>query len=420
MRRVRSSRPLPDLLLDVVGVLATVVAVVASIAAVVAGSASATVASSSNAPAVPARGLLFGAAAYHPDDGTGITALESSLGRTLAIARVFAQWDTAEPASSVVSNAAAGRMNLLSVVPQLGNGTKISWARVASGAEDGQIRRQIIGLRSFGHPVMLAFQHEADLSSGYGTSSQFRAAFRHYVAVARATGETNISFVVILAAATYGSAISSWYPGDDVVDWAGADSYNFGSCSPGRPPWRSFATATENFRTWGEAHHKPQVLAEWGSAEDPHVPGRKAQWIADAGVVMQHWSHLRAASYFDEPGSCNWQLNTSTSSATAYRTLARSPEANGGSTAALVVSGLSPARTVVFSAAGSTGSDHATGTGVTRWSFAAGDASGVRQGSGQPSTITHQYAHSGTYSATLTVRDAAGRLSTTHRSVRVG
>jgi hypothetical protein len=420
MSRVRSSRPLPEFLLDVVGVVTAVAAVLASIVAVVVGTASATVASGSNAPDVPAQGLLFGAASYHPDDGTGITALESSLGRTLAIARVYAQWDTAEPTSSVVANAAAGRTTLLSVVPQLSSGTKISWAAVASGSQDAQIRRQIIGLRTAGYPVLLAFHHEADLSSGYGTSTQFRSAFRHYVAVARATGESNISFVVVLAAASYGSEISSWYPGDDVVDWAGADSYNFGACSPGRPAWRSFATATQNIRTWGEAHHKPQVLAEWGSAEDPHVAGRKAQWIADAGAVMRHWTHLRAASYFDEPGSCNWQLDTSASSASAYRTLARSVVANGGPTATLVVAAVSTARTATFSTVGSTGSDHTTGTGVTRWSFAAGDASGVRRGSGQPSTITHRYAHAGTYSATLTVRDAAGRLSTTHRSVRVG
>ena len=373
---------------------------------------------SSSAPTVPAHGLLFGAAVHNPA-GSDIAGLEKSVGRTLAIHRVYSLWNTVQPTDEVRTDAAVGRVTLLSIRPQLIDGSKISWASVAAGAQDAQIRAQIEGLRALGRPILLAFHHEADLSSGYGTAAQFRAAFRQYVDVARATGETTISFVVILATSTYGSAVSSWYPGDDVVDWAGADTYNFAACSPGRLPWRSFATAVASFRAWGASHDKPQVLAEWGSAEDPSVPGRKAQWITDAGTVMGDWPQLHAASYFDESDSCDWQLSTSSSALNAFRTLARSGLANGGPTARLSLTGLTSGGTASWTAVGSTGTDHVTGDGVASWSFDAGDATTGQGSNAGPGTIRHTYGAAGTYTATLTICDRAGVLATTQSTIRV-
>ena len=66
------------------------------------------------------------------------------------------------------------------------------------------------------------------------------------------------------------------------------------------------------------------MLAEWGSAEDPALAGRKAQWITEAGATMRSWPMLKAAAYFDEPGSCNWRLDSSSSSQAAFTTLATS------------------------------------------------------------------------------------------------
>lgn len=371
-----------------------------------------------SAPAVPASGMLFGAAVYSPS-GANIDTLETSLGRTLAIERVYSQWDSAQPSARVRADVAKGRVPLVSIRPQLISGTKLSWAAVASGRYDAAIRAQARGLKSVNQPVLLAFHHEADLAGGYGTAAQFRAAFRHYVSVVRATGASNISFVVVLAANSYGSSIGNWYPGDDVVDWAGADAYNFGSCRPGALAWRSFATATANFRTWGAHHDKPQLLAEWGSAEDPSVSGRKARWITDAGAEMRSWKNLHAASYFDEKGSCDWRLSTSTSASAALRALARSTFANPVPSARLTLSTLT-GKSAKWVASASTGSAHTTGTGISSWSFSAGDGSGVSRGTGHPGTISHDYGSANTYSATLTVRDGTGRMSTTHTSVRTG
>jgi hypothetical protein len=404
MFRTRSSALRSALLAAVVG------GTLAAAALVPGGSASAA------RSLVPDSGLLFGATVYSPD-GSSLPDLEAQTGRRLVTERIYSQWNSPQPDPRIARDLSFGRTPVVSVRPQLTSGTKISWARVASGALDADIRTQAKGLASVKGTVLLAFHHEADLQSGYGTSAEFRAAFRHYVAVVRATGETNIQFVVIVAGATYGSAIANWYPGDDVVDWAGADSYNFGSCRAGAQPWRSFADATAKFRAWGSTHSKPQILAEWGSAEDPAQAGRKAQWITDAGKVMSGWPQLRAAAYFDQSGSCDWRLTTSSSALKAFTTLARSPLANGAASTNLTASVMSGKRTVKWQAGTATGAHHPTGTGVTKWSFDPGDGTGVLQGSGAPGVITHTYRDVATFSATLTVRDATNGMFTTHQSV---
>ena len=368
--------------------------------------------------AVPSSGMLFGAAAYS-SSGMTMPGLEATTGRTMAMDRVYSQWDDVQPANQAKADASAGRTTLLSIRPQYRNGTKIPWASVANGDQDPAIRTQIAGLQSFGRPIMLAFHHEADLSSGYGTPADFRAAFAHYVTIARATGETNISFVLVLSAYNYSaSQITSWYPGDDVVDWAGADAYNFGACTPGRPAWRTFDKAVAPFRTWGETHNKPQVLAEWGTAEDPAVPNAKADWITAAGVSMASWTQLHATSYFDEPGSCDWSLETSASSMNAFATLSHTTNANAAATARLGATTL-VGRQQNWDATPSTGTAHTTGTGVTSWTFDAGDGLGVRNGTGKPGAISHTYAKAGKYTAVLTVADADGGSETTTNKVTI-
>jgi hypothetical protein len=361
-------------------------------------------------------GLLFGASS-HAATGLDITDVESQVGRTLAIERGYSRWDDAQPSTKVRNDVAVGRTPLLSISPQRANGAKLSWAGIASGAYDGEIAAQARGLASVGVRVLLAFHHEADLAGGYGSAADFRAAFRHYVAVVRSTGASNISFVVVLSAGAYGSKINDWYPGDDVVDYAGADAYNFGACRPGAIPWRSFATAVAPFRTWGEKHQKPLVLAEWGSAEDAATPGRKAQWIKDAGDVMRAWPQLRAASYFDQSGSCDWRLTTSSAALAAYRDLARSVVANASPTARLV--GSVSSRTVTWRPTGSTGALHITGHGVTRWTFTPGDGTPSTSGTGTPPALTHRYGAAGSFTATLTVSDGTGRSATTHSTATV-
>ena len=364
------------------------------------------------APHVPSSGLLFGTT----EDGTSSTlgTMESKLGRSLAISRVFSLWDDAQPASAVTSNLNAGRVPLISIMPKRRNGSKVSWASIANGSRDSDITRQATQLRDIGRPVMLAFHHEANLASGYGTPADFRAAFRHYVSVMRAHGTTNVSFVLILSPHT---TYSDWYPGSAYVDWVGTDAYNFGVCTPTRPAWHSLQYIAQPFYDWASTTGKPVVLAEWGVPNDPSDPGRRAQYISAAGQTLAAWTNVKAAIYFDEVGSCDWRLGGSVSAMSAFTTLAHSSLANGRPTAEVLPAatiGAAPLSTTL-NLGHSTGGNSKTGTGIASWSLSFGDGTST-SGKGMPGTVKHTY-KGGTWTIALSVTDTGGRIAATTTSI---
>jgi hypothetical protein len=367
--------------------------------------------------------VLFGAAVGSRSGQTtqqAIASLEGQLGRTLDLHRTYYRWDDPEPASVVLDDVAQDRVPLISILPKKKDGTIIPWADVASGSQDAVIGAQADGLRSLGSRVILILHHEADISPGYGTAADYVAAYRHYVTVFRAHQASNVEFGTAFTAYTYATTIASWYPGNDVVDWIGADVYNSASCTPGKTGWRSLASAASAFYNWGSTHNKPLMLAEWGSAEDPADPNRKAQWLADATTTLQNWPNIQAVSYFDADGSCpDWWVDSSDAAFTAFSTLASYPMAHGKPSARLTPSAnVFPASTPVhFSGAGSTGRHDTTGTGVMSWSLDYGDGSAPVSGTGQPpDDISHLY-RAGDWTAALTVTDGYGLTSTAHTSV---
>jgi hypothetical protein len=367
-------------------------------------------------PRPPASGLLFGASVNSVPGQTvaqALSAEEARLGRGLALDRSYSRWDDPQPNSHVLDDAAHGRVPLVGISPRRKDGSIISWLSIADGSHDADIRSQADALRDAGVPMIVSFHHEADIATGYGTAADFVAAFRHYVSVFRAEQATNIAFAVVLVPTTFANP-TAWYPGDDVVDWIGTDAYNFAACGLGLPVWRSLSQALANFYSWGSPRGKPLLLAEWGSAEDPAQPGRKAGWLADAATTLAGLPQIKGAAYFDRPGSCDWRIDTSSSSLSAFQTLAHSPLANGALTARLVTTvGVAPAPLgETFGLATSTGGGSATGTGVASWTLNFGDGSATAAGLGQPGNLPHTYA-AGHWTATLTVVDGTGQAAIT-------
>jgi hypothetical protein len=215
-------------------------------------------------------------------------------------------------------------------------GDPVPWARIASGTEDPWIASRAEAFRTFGHPVMLVFHHEPenDVNTN-GTPADFVAAWRHVHEIFVREGATNVIWVVTLFGISYaGGAVSRFYPGDDVVDWIGADGYNFfgtfaghGGCR--RPAWRSFSEVFSGVVTFAEAHGKPLMIAEWGTPEDPAVPGRKAEWFREAATAVKSWPVIKGLAYFDsnkiKSSGCDWDVDTSESSWEAFRAMALDP-----------------------------------------------------------------------------------------------
>ncbi len=307
-------------------------------------------ATASAATLVPEKGAHFGVWAK-PRSGetvqTALTGLEADSGRKFAMHRVYGNWDDLQPSSLVEWNVDNGRTPILGIVARRADGARVRWSSIASGSEDASIVAKARGLKGLDLPIWVVFHHEpeddADTHSAVknGTPEEFIAAWRHVVDVFRQEGATNVAFVWNMMAYSFktGSA-ESYYPGDNYVDWAAADGYNWYGCdntSKGR--WLSFSQIFESFRDWGVSHGKPLMLAEWGSIEDPNVAGRKGAWISHAAATVKSWPEIKALSYFHSrpsssqggeggPSTCEWWVDSSTTSLEAFTAMANDPYFN--------------------------------------------------------------------------------------------
>jgi hypothetical protein len=409
---------------------ATVVSAVALALAPGALAAPAQAASSASDQLTPRSGLLFGGFAGRRGDASieqSLADLESGLGRKLDLHRWYARWDETMPPSQVTDSVARGRTPVLSIEPRRTDGTTLSWAAIARGDHDERIRVHAAAIAALGVPLFVAFHHEPDFASGHGSAADYRAAFRHYVEVFRSVGVTNVAWTWILTPAAFASppttptkvGADDLYPGDDVVDWAALDPYNWDGCTSGVPDrWRPMSEIAAPFRAWGVAHGKPLMLAEWGSAEDPDDPERKANWFRETMTTLASWPEVKAVSLFHAQGNCAWWVDSSGPSLRGAADAGARSAAHGRASAYLVpstVRGPVPLA-VTFDASRSTGAGSRTGGGVASWTLQHGDGTS-QSGTGQPpAALTHTYA-AGTFQARLTVKDAAGTTNTDRRTV---
>jgi hypothetical protein len=314
--------------------LATVAATAIAIGAIVGSDLPDTRRSSCQvaAPQRPTCGAWWGAALPATDSHlvSAVAAQEASTDRRLDIVHTYHRWQDNFPTSAEAQLAAAGHLLFLNWEPRDPNGQSIRWADIAAGGQDDTIDRTMQRLADVRRPVLVSFSHEPEQDySRHGTAEDFRAAFRHVVDRARAVGAKNVLWVwnvMGLSDPTWLSRYQRMWPGDSYVDWVAWDPYNFASCR-GRP-WKSFVQTVRPFYDWLTSHglgHKPFMLAEYGTIEDPTSPDGKAHWLADIPAALAAMPKLRALVYFDlpaPPANCDWRSDTSASSSAAFHVLA--------------------------------------------------------------------------------------------------
>ena len=294
----------------------------------------------------PSEGFLFAAhveAVGDQDNAGAVAAFEDRLGRKLDGHRVFARWDDPLSSGVVASDVTRRRIPILSIRPQRMDGSILSWASLAAGTHDAAIRDQADAIGSLAAPVILTLHHEPDQTS-YGTAAEFVAAWRHYVAVFRDRGVTNVAWNWIMTPPSFrtppiGPGATALYPGDDVVDWISLDPYNWFACSEGTPPaWRPLREMLTPFVAWAEPHNKPLMLGEWASAEDPARPTRKGEWFAEAAQTLEDFPRVKAVAYYEGVGKCPWWHTSSVAAKDAFFDLAASARAHGRASALLIPS----------------------------------------------------------------------------------
>jgi len=237
-----------------------------------------------DAKLVPSCGVLWGAAAGGFSDAPRDEALktfEAKSGRTSAIFHTYHKGDEQFPTTSEIAMTKdPARPRTLMLNWKVAYGT--TWAKVAAGAQDARIDREAMYLKkNFTKPFFLVLHHEPENNvnpnkkSGM-TAKDFAAMYRHTILRLRAQGVKNaISTIAYMNYEKWND--SKWwfdlYPGDDVIDWIGVDSYL--NAQPGGYHYGDFTNLMNRttgkskhpgFYTWATTQHptKPIIAAEWG------------------------------------------------------------------------------------------------------------------------------------------------------------
>jgi beta-mannanase len=301
-----------------------------------------------DAKLVPSCNVLWGAAAGgftgKPRD-LELKNWEKLSGRTATIFHTYHKGDEKFPTASEIamtSDPAHPRVLLMNWRVEYGS----NWRNVAAGKLDRRIDTFAARVRSTyaNKKFFLILNHEPEddvrpaARSGM-TAKDFAASFRHVVTRLRAQGVNNMVSVVAYMGNEKWMAQSWWkdlYPGDDVVDWIGLDSYV--SAEPGYYHHGLFgdlvnrrAPGGAGFYDWAVRNHKgkPIMMAEWGAY---HRINRVFDKSAQYNSVLPELAKrpaIKAIVYFDTKrdqfGDRNISINSSARSLATFRRLAANP-----------------------------------------------------------------------------------------------
>jgi hypothetical protein len=118
----------------------------------------------------------------------------------------------------------------------------------------------------------------------------FVAAWRRTVDIFRAEGVTNVSWVWNPIQAPMAQDYTPFYPGDDYVDWAGADMYD------DQPP-----ASIEAPYQFAVLHGKPFFLGEWGVrvALSQLTPEQQRDWLNGMFDIFESHLRVKAIVYYN-------------------------------------------------------------------------------------------------------------------------
>ncbi len=284
---------------------------------------------SPHGPILPRTGALWGAHIGIDPAWTGSdrrlawAAVEAASERKLVVDREYYFFDDTYPTVDDYWSRDQGRTLYLSMTAYNADASINKWADIAAGLYDATLHEHAAAIKAFGAPIFFAFHHEPNKNNGQdpGTPADFIAAWQHIHDLFIADGVTNVSWVLTLMAWTYKkNAAEQWYPGDAYVDELAADGYNWYGCHSPSGPWTEVQEIFQTFYDYGVSKHKPMIVAEWGTGEDPADPNRKANWFTNSLADFRLWPQIKVVSYYDSSKvqTCFRWVNTSPESQAAF------------------------------------------------------------------------------------------------------
>ena len=188
--------------------------------------------------------------------------------------------------------------------------------------------------------------------SNLAATALYKQAFIRVHTIFQNTGATKVKFYFCVnnySTTAGGGANESWndmlnyYPGDQYVDYIGADVYNFAKNDPNVG---SFASLYAEFQTkFGSVSSKPVIIGETGCADvgtgagdstNTYVSGsdvNKAAWLnAMATAINTQYTNIVAVVFFNIDKERRWQADSSSTALTAFQNMITGPRwiTNGG------------------------------------------------------------------------------------------
>lgn len=200
-----------------------------------------------------------------------------------------------------------------------------SLASIVRGDHDGQIRNWGRMIARFKKPVYVRLMHEmnGDWNPWGGTvngnsSAQFRAAWRHVVDLARASGARNARWVFSPLAEDVprvsANRFEKYYPGRRYVDVLGISGYNWGGDSPWYGGWRTFNKIFRKpYKRIRRLGPQPVWLTEVGCASNG---GNKSAWVKRMWRQSSRWKRVKAIVWYNEDKEKDWSV---ANAASAFR-----------------------------------------------------------------------------------------------------
>ena len=264
---------------------------------------------------VPSCGVLWGVATS-PASPETVAELDRLVGRPFDLVYDYDDIVSDIPTPTELEEIHQGRILHIAVASRIYGEpqTAVTYADIAAGRYDAQLKQQAAGIASLDVPVFVTFEQEANQHSKLGprgTAAQFRSAWRHVHDVYVSNGATNAVWVwVMTGAAENLHRAGELWPGNDDVDWISWNVYNQSGCETGTIDpalYESFETGFTPFYHWLHARgpalgidpDKPVMVSETGSVLYAGDAEKTAAWYADIPSVLSKYPQVKAVQLWD-------------------------------------------------------------------------------------------------------------------------
>lgn len=252
-----------------------------------------------------------------PQSWMSVAAFSAAIGRPVNLAMYYSGWGESFQAQFAQTARSHGAEVMVNLAPAG------SLASIAAGSGDGYLRRLAAQIKAFGHPVVLAFGHEANgdwYSYGYKRqpAASYIAAYRRVHQVMTAAGVGNITWLWTVNVPAGGGTLppSADWPGAAYVSEIGIDGYDWSGTKTFAQEFGPTITAVRKLGT------EPVLIAETSVVRGPDAASQVTgllDGIRADGLVGLVWFDTDKAGFKGTNDTHDWELQHDPAALAAFR-----------------------------------------------------------------------------------------------------